>query len=251
VRGTILSGGRAQKNISDRDEKARGVRVRTIALPTEHGGWGLTLEPVVLCLLVAPSTAGLFLGLAALAAFLARHPLKIVAGDRRRHPGRRFPRTIVAERFALLYGGCAALCLAAALATAADKRFLLLLLLAAPLAVVQLVYDGLGRGRSLLPELAGSVAMASIAGAIALADGWVIYPALGLWVLLAARVVPTMLYVHARLKRLHGGRAGGAPTAFAHLGALGMVVALVWGQVVPALAVAAFLILLLRSLVGL
>ena len=35
----------------------RGVRLKTLALPTEHGGWGITLEPVVLGLLVAPTVA--------------------------------------------------------------------------------------------------------------------------------------------------------------------------------------------------
>jgi hypothetical protein len=30
-------------------------RLRSVALPSEHGGWGLTLEPAVLGLLVAPS----------------------------------------------------------------------------------------------------------------------------------------------------------------------------------------------------
>ena len=35
---------------------------RSVAIPTEHGGWGLTLEPVVLGLAVAPSLAGIALG---------------------------------------------------------------------------------------------------------------------------------------------------------------------------------------------
>ncbi|MCB0972737.1 MAG: YwiC-like family protein, partial [Acidimicrobiales bacterium] len=55
-----------------------------MAMPTEHGGWGLTLEPVVLGLLVAPSIAGTCIGLAAIVAFLARTPLRIVLVDLRR-----------------------------------------------------------------------------------------------------------------------------------------------------------------------
>ena len=31
---------------------------RSVAVPTEHGGWGLTFEPVLLGLIVAPSWAG-------------------------------------------------------------------------------------------------------------------------------------------------------------------------------------------------
>jgi hypothetical protein len=48
---------------------------RAVVIPSEHGGWGLTLEPVVLGLLVAPSIAGLAIGVAAFLAFLVRTPL--------------------------------------------------------------------------------------------------------------------------------------------------------------------------------
>src|SRR5438067_8458307 len=41
---------------------------RAVVIPSEHGGWGLTLEPALLGLLVAPSIAG---GALAIAAFLA------------------------------------------------------------------------------------------------------------------------------------------------------------------------------------
>src|ERR687890_633728 len=148
---------------------AGGVRVRTIALPTEHGGWGITLEPLLLGLLVAPSSAGAGLALATVGAFLARHPFKIVAGDRRR--GRRFARTPYAERFTLAYAAAALAGFALALFTSKDYTFLLPLAVAAPLAAVQLWYDAAGRSRGLLPEVAGSVAMGSVACSLALAGG--------------------------------------------------------------------------------
>ena len=46
--------------------------IRSVALPTEHGGWGFLAEPILPGLLVAPSWAGLLLSLAALAVFLDR-----------------------------------------------------------------------------------------------------------------------------------------------------------------------------------
>ncbi|GIW24085.1 MAG: hypothetical protein KatS3mg069_0352 [Meiothermus sp.] len=57
------------------------VPLKTVALPNEHGGWGFTLEPILLGLLVAPSWAGLGLGVFALAAFFTRHPLKLWLAD--------------------------------------------------------------------------------------------------------------------------------------------------------------------------
>jgi YwiC-like protein len=225
-----------------------GVRVRTIALPVEHGGWGISLEPVVLGLLVAPSTAGAWLALATLGAFLARHPLKIVAGDRRR--GREFARTPVARRFVLLYGAAALAAFALSVLTAPSYLFLLPLAVAAPLACAQLFYDAAGRSRSLLPEVAGSVGMASVAAAIALAGGASLPLALGLWAVLAARVVPTILYVRARLAELHGKEAARWPSLVAHAAALAFVAALAASKVAPWTAVALMLVLLARAAVG-
>jgi hypothetical protein len=228
---------------------ATGVRLKTIALPTEHGGWGLSLEPILLGLLIAPTPSGAFLAVATMGAFLARHPFKIVAGDRRR--GRRFPRTPVAERFVLLYGAIAAAGLFAAIKTAHAYDFLLPLALAAPLAAIQLAYDALGKSRSLLPELAGATGLASVATAIALAGGWTVAPAYGLWVVLAARVIPTILYVRARLTRLHGQTAKSAPIHLSHAMAAASVALLAWAGVVPALAAVALLLLVGRALYGL
>jgi hypothetical protein len=231
-----------------RDTAGPGVRVRTVALPVEHGGWGLTLEPVVLGMLLAPTAAGFFLSVATVGAFLARHPLKIVAGDRRR--GRRFPRTPVAERYATLYATVAAAGMLFALLAADGYAFLLPLMLAAPLAAVQLLYDIKGDSRALWPELAGATALAAVATSIALAGGWPNAPAYGLWAVLITRVVPSIIYVRARLNRLHGDRASGAPVIIEHAAAFVFIAALAWAKVVPALATAALAVLMLRAAHG-
>lgn len=225
-----------------------GVRLKTVALPTEHGGWGITLEPVLLGLLVAPSLAGAGLALATVGAFLARHPLKIVAGDRRR--GRRFARTPYAERFTLVYAAAAVVGLGVAVFASADYAFLLPLAAAAPLAGLQLWYDAAGRSRGLLPELAGSLAMGSVACSLALAGGagWPL--ALGLWALLAARFVPAILYVRARLAELQGQGLSRWPSLLAHASALGAVAALAWFKFLPWLAVVVLAVLLARAAYG-
>jgi hypothetical protein len=241
---------RTQLENSGGGTSARGnVRVRTVALPVEHGGWSITLEPVALGLLVAPSPAGFLLALATVGAFLARHPLKIVAADRRH--GRRFPRTAVAERFLILYAGVALASGLAAVAVAPGYSFLLSLLAALPFASAQLVYDAAGRGRALLPELAGSFGLAAVSAAVAMAAGWPIVPSLGLWALLAARALPSILYVRARLGLLHGESPRTYPVVIAHLAALALVALLAWARVVPPVAALAFALLLLRAAAGL
>ena len=77
---------------------------RSVAMPSEHGGWGLTLEPVMLGLLVAWSRAGVALGVAAFAAFLLRTPAKLVAIDLRR--GRWLDRSRLALRIAISNSSC-------------------------------------------------------------------------------------------------------------------------------------------------
>ena len=231
-----------------RGVSTNGVRLKTIALPVEHGGWGITLEPILLGLLVAPSAAGAGLAVATVGAFLARHPFKIVAGDRRR--GRRFQRTPVAERFAIVYACVAVAGLAFALYGARSYAFLLPLALSAPLALVQLWQDAAGRSRGLLPELAGSVAMGSVAASIALAGGATWPLALGLWAVLAARFVPAIIYVRARLAALHGKRVAHLPSLVAHAAALASVSALAYAKVLPVLAVAVMVVLFGRALYG-
>lgn len=243
--GNQMQGGALENRDAAR---SRGVRVRNIALPVEHGGWGFSLEPVVLGLIVAPSLAALFLAMATMGAFLARHPLKMVMGDHRR--GRRLRRTPLAERFALLYISVAAISFLAALKTAGSYEFLLPLLVALPLAFVQLIYDRASRSRALLPELAGATAMASIASSMALANGWGRGVAFGLWAILAVRVVPTIFYVRARLKTLHHKKASRAIVIVMHILALFIALALAWLTLAPALAVIALLILLARAIFG-
>ena len=175
--------------------------VRSVALPAEHGGWGLTAEPVLLGLLIAPSWAGLALGAAAMTAFVARTPIKIGLGDLRR--GRRLDRTRVA-----LAIGAAELVLLAVLAASAvllaDQPFWIPLLVAAPLLVTELAYDIRSRGRRLVPELAGSIGVASVAAMIVLADGHDLVPAIGVWAVLAARAVTSIPHVRDQIRRLHG-----------------------------------------------
>src|SRR6476661_3892164 len=58
------------------------VRVGQIALPSEHGGWGLLFEPLVAGLAIAPSVGGLCIAVMTVGAFLTRQPLKMLVIDR-------------------------------------------------------------------------------------------------------------------------------------------------------------------------
>ena len=223
--------------------------MRAVALPAEHGGWALVIEPILLGLIVAPSIGGLFISLAAVASFLARHPLKIAIVDRRKK--RVLNRTSLAERFALLYIMLAIIFFAIATLTA-NREWLLPLVVAAPLVLVQLFYDSLGYSRKLVPEIAGALAVGSISTSIALAGGWARPTAYALWILVACRHAPTILYLRVLLGRRRQPQATtGAAVIPAQLLALIAVVLLIFFRVAPALAVVAFAVLFARALIGL
>ena len=65
-------------NESSERTASEHIRWRSIAIPAEHGGWGMLFGPILLGLLVVPSMTAVFLAVLYIAAFLARTPLKIV-----------------------------------------------------------------------------------------------------------------------------------------------------------------------------
>lgn len=221
---------------------------RSVALPVEHGGWGFLAEPVALGLVLAPSAAGACLALAALAAFLARHPFRLAWLDRRRDA--RYPRTVLAERFLLGYATLAAVLVAAGLARAAEPVWPALAA-AAPLALGALALDARGRSRDAFAEALGAVALSSAVAAIALAGGAAAALAWGAWAILGARAFVSILYVRARIRLDRGLPAGPRVVHVAHLGALGLAIGLASAAAAPWLAPVAFVVLLARAAWGL
>jgi hypothetical protein len=225
-----------------------GVRIKTIAIPPEHGAWGFLLEPILLGLGVAPSAAGFLLATAVIGVFLVRHPLKMAASDWRR--GKRYARTRLAERFALGYGALAVIGGAAGVALA-GLSVLLPLLLAIPLALVMFVGMVQNRGRDLATELAGACAMALAASSLALAGEKSLGVALALWGVLLARNVSSILYIRARLRLETGKPYALPPVLIANALSLIAVLALVLRGLIPALTLIAILILAGRAAYGL
>lgn len=175
-----------------------GVSLRSVALPSEHGGWSLTAEPALLGLIVAWSWPGFALGVAAMVAFMARTPLKVVLVDRWRD--RWLDRTRVAAQIAAAEIILLALLVGFAVVEG-HSGFWVPLAFAAPLVALELWYDMRSRSRRLIPELAGAIGIGCIATAIALADGASTRIAWGLWVVVAARSLAAIPYVRYQIQR--------------------------------------------------
>ena len=198
-------------------------------MPSEHGGWGLTLEPVLLGLLVAPSVAGVLLGVAAFLAFLVRTPLKLALVDLRRD--RWLARTRLATTVAAVE--LAMIAILATLATAvAGPRWWTAVAIAVPFVAVELSFDMRSRGRRLVPELCGAIAVCAVVAAITLAAGEGAAMAAALWVLLAARAVAAIPFVRTQIMRLRGVADGPVDL---HSADLAQVAAIVLGAFAVAL----------------
>jgi hypothetical protein len=179
------------------------ARWRAVAMPSEHGGWGLTLEPVLLGLIVAWSGAGVALGIAAFAAFLVRTPLKLVAVDVRR--GRWLARSRLALGIAIVE--LVVLGSAVTLAVAmAGWSWLVPVVVAGPLVAIELSFDIRSRGRRQLPELCGAVGITAVAASILLAAGRGSGLAVGIWLVLAARGLGAIPFVRVQIMRLRRGQ---------------------------------------------
>jgi hypothetical protein len=223
------------------------VRLKPIALPAEHGSWGLVLEPILLGLLVAPSWGGLLLAVGTFAAFLLRRPSRVIQTDWHRKQSKR---KAVALWFVAGYGVTAVLSLAAAFLLV-GARPLAPFLLAVPFLIVFLVYDVSGQSRSWQAELAGPVAFSTVAASIGLAGDWSVAESSALAGVMIARAVPSVLYIRARL-RLDKKKASNAGLAVgAHVLGLAGILGLILASWLPLVAAAAFALLLLRAAIGL
>jgi YwiC-like protein len=215
---------------------------RAVAIPEEHGGWGLTAEPALLGIVVAPSWAGAALVLAAFVAFVARKPLKLVLVDRWRH--RRLPRSRLAARIAAVeLGVLAALALVAV--TLAGWRWLVPVAVAAPLVGVELWFDMRSRSRRLGPELCGAVGIAAVAASVALAGGAGAWLAAGLWLVLAGRSLAAVPFVAVQIDRLRHGTGSVATSDRAQIAGVAVAAAAV--AVDPALLAGATAVVALAA----
>ena len=220
---------------------------RAVAIPTEHGGWSLTLEPAILGLIVAFSPAGLALAFAALIGFVARTPLKIVLIDRFRD--RWLERSRLAARIFGAEVAVGVVLVVVAVATA-EGPFWWPLVIAVPLIAIELWHDMRSRSRNLIPELAGSIGIASIAAIVALAGGESNEVGAGLWIVMAARVIGTVPFVRVLLLRFKDRPFAILPSDVAQVGAVAIVVAAWAVELVPLGAVGAITILALFELVA-
>ena len=89
----------------------------------------------------------------------------------------------------------------------AGWQWLVPLVVALPLFVVELWFDVRSRGRRLVPELCGAIGMGAVAAAIVTAGDGPIRLAIAAWLILAARSTGAIPFIRTQILRLHRGAA--------------------------------------------
>jgi hypothetical protein len=163
-------------------------------LPAEHGAWFMLGFPLVLGLLLRPSLAGLCLGLAALAFFLSRPPLRRVL------QGQRDP----AQIRALLLLGALAIAFGLLALAMTGARFLIPLACVGPLVFLALRADLTRTTRSLAVEMAAQGAFAGLAAAMLVAGGDPLSGALRAWWFVTLVGSANLAHVRRWLGHAHG-----------------------------------------------
>jgi hypothetical protein len=223
------------------------IPARSVALPIEHGAWGFLLEPLLVGAVIAPSLGAPFISVLLIGAFLARHPLKFVIGDRLQ--GRSLPRTKLAEKYLAIFAAIAFFGLLGSLIV--SPYALIPLAAVAPIAAYLINLDAARQTRELLPEILASVALSSSIAVLALAAGFGSAAAFSLWSIMIARLIPSVLYVRARLRLEKGKEFSRWPSAAAHMIAILLLLALYTNGLSSILTVAFAIFLLFRSIGGL
>ena len=161
--------------------------------PAEHGSWFMLGFPLVLGLLLKPCPAAFLLGLAALAFFLGRPPLRRVLS------GQKDP---LQFRALVLFGGLAVLFGALALVLS-GPRFLIPLACVAPLIFFALRADLQRTVRSLAVELAAQGAFAGLAATMLVAGGSTLTEAGRVWLLVTLVGGANLAHVRRFLGHAH------------------------------------------------
>ncbi|MBX3298414.1 MAG: YwiC-like family protein [Acidobacteria bacterium] len=226
----------------------RAVRVRQVALPTEHGGWAFLLEPLAAGMAIAFSAGAPWIALITVGAFLTRQPLKVLIADR--FGMRNRARAGLALRFLVGYGAIFALGIAGTLFTVGVQP-LLPFVLVLPFAGFQIYIDASGQSRKLIPELTGAIVMSASMASIGLSANMPFANAVALWAIFASRSIASILYVRERLRLEKGKWYSRIIPTLAHVAALLLVSMLAFYGLSSFLTIMAMSILAYRAIAGL
>ena len=218
--------------------------IKSVAFPREQGSWGFMLEPLILALLIAFTTNGFLIALSAFIIFLSHQPVRIIANKKSNKELK-----LTASIIFIIYSSIAAILIFTAFL---NMKLILFLpyFTALLLMTIYLLLELKGYGRLLAAELIAPVAVSLIAVSITFADGWPLYFIIPFWIILLSRSIQTTFYVNAMVKIIKNQSASPLLTYTSGFIFLLIVTLNAFQHLSPFLAIAAVIILIIRSFVG-
>jgi hypothetical protein len=219
-------------------------KIRHIALPEEHGSWGFVLEPLVLALVIGYSQQGLFLASASFLLFLAHQPIRIILNKKKILSLRKKAGGVL-----LIYLTLAVL-LFGLVYQSAVHYLLYPFLLAFLLMGGFLLFELSGKARKITSEIIATVSIGFIAVSIVLLSGWSEVKGWAFFILLLNRAVPTVLFIHERIKVVRQQKMNKwIPVTVALIG-FATALYLAMQSLIPQLALLGIVILIARIIIG-
>jgi hypothetical protein len=219
------------------------MSIRKVALPNEHGSWNFVLEPLILSLIVAFSTNGLILALAAFILFLSRQPIKYITG-------KNAPKLKTTAKKVLAFYFSIVFLLFLYLIFNSELRLRLPYGTALLLMLFYLYLEYKGRSRELIFEFIPPVAITLMSISIILMNGNFAYNAFVYGVLLLSRSLPTIVYIHAKVMEMKNKPYKELPTHIINITFLLLIFFLISNNMLPQLTIAGPIIMLIRAVIG-
>jgi len=218
--------------------------IKSVAFPREQGSWGFMLEPLILALLVAFTINGLLIALSAFIIFLSHQPVRAIA-NKKSHKEIKLTASIIF----IIYSSIAVILIFTAFL---NMKLILFLpyFTALLLMTIYLLLELKGYGRLLAAELIAPVAVSLIAVCITLVNGWSVNFILAFWIILLSRSIQTTFYINAIVKIIKKQSASPLLTYTSGFLFLLIVTLNAFQHLSPYLAIAAVIILIIRSFVG-
>ena len=140
--------------------------------------------------------------------------------------------------FSLIFGAIAVAGTLGAFVTT-QGPFWIPVLMAVPFALIAFRADAHSRSHTLVAEVSGAVAMGATVSAIAVSSGWELEPALGLWLVLAARDLAAIVLVRGQVRRTKGKPTGVGTIYVVQAVSVGVIAVAAVAGIVPWLSVVA------------
>ena len=179
------------------------VKLRSVLMPGEHGAWAALVESLLMGMLAGLCWQAAYVGGTAVVMGLCVQPFKIVAkGASNRYQK---PRVAAAGKALAIFAPVAIfLIMFGTFSPLIEPSFMLPLMVAIPLVVVQWYYDAQGKARALPGVLSGMVALAMVGPAMLLGVYTEYRLACAIFLILAARQISSVMYTRYLIRNQKG-----------------------------------------------